>query len=90
MDLCPDTVCGGSTFELIETTREIVDVGGFHPSMAVLKGVPVGTIITDINIVGETIISVFVRTYFLGKDLQHSLIPLAQLWDNQVVCNITP
>ena len=59
MDSWADTVCGGCTFELYQDTGKVVDVGGFHPSMELLKSIKVGTLITAVDLDGETIIAVF-------------------------------
>ena len=52
-------VCGGCTFELYQDTGKVMDVGGFHPSMELLKSIKVGTLITAVDLDGKTIIAVF-------------------------------
>ena len=90
MDSRADTVCGGATFELYEDTGKVVDVGGFHPTMDLLKDVTVGTIITAVDLPDETIIAVFHQGLYFGDTMEHSLIPPAQLWDYGITCDITP
>lgn len=90
MDSRADTVCGGATFELESTTDKVVDVKGFHNDLGVINDVPIGTIITAIDLKDETIIGVFPQSLYFGKAMQSSLIPPAQLWDNDVTCDITP
>ena len=90
MDSRADTVCGGATFELYDNTGKVVDVGGFHPSMELLRDVTVGTIITAVDLKDETIIAVFHQGLYFGDSMEHSLIPPAQLWDYGITCDITP
>ena len=90
MDSRADTVCGGSTFELYQDTGKVVDVGGFHPSMDLMKSIKVGTLITAIDLADETIIGVFNQGLYFGNSMEQSLIPPAQLWDHGVTCDITP
>ena len=90
IDSRADTVCGGSTFELHHDTRKVVDVSGFHPTMDSLNGIKVGTLLTAVDLEDETIIAVFNEGLYFGTTMQHSLIPPAQLWDYNMVCDITP
>ena len=90
LDSRADTVCGGATFELEDVTDKVVDVQGFHQGLGTIRNVPIGTIITAIDLKDETIIGVFPQSLYFGTDMTNSLIPPAQLWDNDILCDITP
>ena len=90
IDSRADTVCGGATFELYSPTGKIVDVNRFHVTMDTIKNVQIGTLITAIDLKDETIIAVFHQRLFFRNTMEHSLIPPAQLWDNDIIVDITP
>ena len=73
-----------------QDTGKVVDVGGFHPSMDLLKSIKVGMLITAVDLEGESIIAVFHQGLYFGNTMEQSLIPPAQLWDNGIACDITP
>ena len=54
-------------------------------------GIPIATACTALNLPdGTTLILVGNKGLFFGQSMEHSLIPPAQLWDNGLICNITP
>lgn len=91
LDTRADTVCAGSTFVLHTKTGQIADVHGFHSSMPPIEGVPIGTVLTavDLPTVG-TVILVFHQALYFGSSMEHSLIPPAQLWDHGITVDVTP
>ena len=57
IDTRADTFCAGQTFILQEPTGLVVDVGGFHPSLPVMKDIPIGLVATAYDLpTGETVI----------------------------------
>ena len=92
MDSRADTICAGATFVLLEDTRKICDVGGFHESMPSIKGVPVGTCATayDHPDLQETLILCFPQSLYFGNQMEHSLINPNQLRDFGIRVDSTP
>jgi len=92
IDIRADTICAGATFALIEDTRKVCDVGGFHDSMSPIKGVPVGTCATayDHPDLQETIILCFPQSLYFGSQMEHSLINPNQLRDFWIRVDSTP
>jgi hypothetical protein len=92
IDSRADTTCAGATFVLLEDTKKVCNVGGFHDSMKTIKGVPVGTCATayDHPELQETIILCFPQALYFGKDMEHSLINPNQLRDYGIRVDSTP
>jgi hypothetical protein len=91
IDSRADTLCAGQQFVPISFTGEVVDVFGFHPDMAPIKSLPIATVATAYNHSnGNTYILEAAESLYFGTDMENSLIPPAQLWDNGIQCDITP
>lgn len=60
IDTRADTVCVGATFLLHSTTGQIANVHGFHSNMKPIRNVPIGTVLTavDLQDVGTIILTV--------------------------------
>ena len=64
----------GQTFILQEATGVVVDVGGFHPSLPIMKDIPIGLAITAYDLpTGETVILGVHQALFFGATMEHSL-----------------
>jgi hypothetical protein len=51
IDSRADTICAGAAFKLIdESVSQVADVGGFHPDMPEMKNIPIGTVVTAIDL----------------------------------------
>ena len=90
IDTRADTLCAGSTFLLYEATGKVVDVSGFHDSLATIKDIQVGNCITAIDLNGETIIASFPQALYFGDSMENSLVPPAQLWDYGITVDVVP
>ena len=91
IDTRADKFCAGQTFLLHEATGMVVDVGGFHPSLPVMKDVPIGTAITAYDTSdGETIILGVHQALFFGASMEHSLCQPNQLREFGIVVDTTP
>jgi hypothetical protein len=91
IDTRADTFCAGETFLLHEATGLVVDVGGFHPSLPVMKDVPIGTAITAYDTdEGETVILSVHQALFFGSSMEHSLCQPNQFREYGVIMDTTP
>lgn len=91
IDTRADTFCAGQTFLLHEATGMVVDVGGFHPSLPVVKDVPIGTVITAYDTPeGETIILSVHQALFFGASMEHSLCQPNQFREHGLIVDTTP
>jgi len=86
-----DTFCCGKGWVVGSYTGIQADVDGFHDSMETVKNVPVATCLSAFDHPdGHTYIVVANQALFFGETMEHSLIPPAQVQNNNMVCNIFP
>ncbi len=91
IDSSSDTFCCGKGWVVDSYTGIQADVGGFHDSMETVKNVPVATCLSAFDHSGgHTYILVANEALFFGETMEHSLIPPAQVWNNNLVCDIVP
>ena len=78
-----DTLCFGKGWTLDYLTRQHIDVDGFHSSMETMKNVPIRSAYTAMDHPnGNTYILHAHEELCFFDSMEHSLLPLAQLWDN--------
>ena len=81
-DSCADT---------LYLTGQQVDVNGFHSSMETMKNIPIGLAYTTMDHPnGNTYILHAHEGLYFFDSMEHSLLPPAQLWDNNIQCDIRP
>ena len=87
IDTRANTFCTGKTFLLHEHLGNVVDVGGFHPSLAVIKYIPIGLVVTAYDLPdGETIMLGIQQALFGGTQWstpcanQTSFVNMESLW----------
>ena len=86
-----NTLCFGKGWTLDYLTGQQVDVNGFHSSMETMKNVPIGSAYTAMDHPnGNTYILHAHEGLCFFDSMEHSLLPPAQLWDNNVQCDICP
>ena len=91
IDTRADTFCAGQTFLLQEPTGLVVDVGGFHPSLPVLKDIPIGLAVTAYDLPsGETIILDVHQALFFGASMEHSLCQPNQFREHGLLVDDCP
>lgn len=95
LDSHADTVCVGSGWEVVSTTSQVADVGGFHDGFTAVKNVPIVTARTSVDIHGELFIVVVHHALWFGDQLKVSLLANAQLRAggckiDDVPCHIEP
>jgi len=91
IDSRADMLCCGKGWVVDNYTGTQADVGGFHDSMETVKNVPVATCLSAFDHPdGHTYILVANEALFFGETMGHSLIPPAQVWNNNLVCDIVP
>jgi hypothetical protein len=76
IDSHADTTPAGAHFVLLEVTKKVCDVGSFHDSMELIKGVSVGTcdkVYSHLDLIQETIKFCFLQALFFGK--RHGELP---------------
>ena len=91
IDTRADTFCAGMTFSFQEPTGSVVDVGGFHPSLPILKDIPIGLVATAYDLpTGETIILGVHQALYFGVSLEHSLCQPNQLREHGIIVDDCP
>ena len=91
IDTRADTFCAGQTFILQEATGMVVDVGGFHPSLPVMKDIPICLVITAYDLpTGETIILGVHQALFFGATMEHSLCQPNQFREHGLIVDDCP
>ena len=91
IDTRADTFCAGQTFILQEPTGLVVDVGGFHPSLPIMKDIPIGLAATAYDLpTGETIILGVHQALFFGASMEHSLCQPNQLREYGIIVDDCP
>ncbi len=91
IDSRADTTCCGRGWRVQSYTGQVVDVNGFHDSFETIKNVPIATCYASYDHPdGNTYIIVVNEALFFGDSMEHSLLPPAQVWNNGLVCDITP
>ena len=72
-------------------TGQQVDVDGFHSSMETMKNVPIRSAYNAMDHPnGNTYILHAHEGLCFFDSMEHSLLPPAQLWDNNIQCDIHP
>lgn len=91
MDSQADTICFGKGWVPEHFTGQTVNVDGFHDNLPSIKDVPIGTASTAYDHPnGNTYILTAAEGLCFFDSMDHSLIPPAQLWDNNILCDIRP
>ena len=86
-----DTLCSGKGWTLDYLTGQKFDVDGFHSSMETMKNIPIGSAYTAMDHPnGNTYILHAHKGLCFFDSMEHSLLPPAQLWDNNIQCDICP
>ena len=86
-----NTLCFGKGWTLNYLTGQHVDVDGFHSSMETMKNVPIRSAYTAMDHPnGNTYILHAHEELCFFDSMEHSLLPLAQLWNNNIQCDIRP
>ena len=91
IDSRADTACCGKGWRVHSYTGQIVDVSGFHDSFQTIKDVPIATCYCAFDHPEGYTVTLFVHeALYFGDTMEHSLIPPAQIWNNGLICDITP
>jgi len=91
IDSWADIVCCGKGWKVLYYTGQVVNVSGFHDSFATIQDVPIASCCTMYDHPdGHSYILIAHEVLFFGDSLEHSLIPPAQIWNNGLLCDITP
>ena len=86
-----DTLCFSKGWKLDYLSGQQVDVDGFHSSMTTMKNIPIGSAYTAMDHPnGNTYILHAHEGLCFFDSMEHSLLPPAQLWDNNIQCDIRP
>ena len=86
-----DTLRFGKGWTLNYLTGQQFDVDGFHSSMETMKNIPIGSAYTAMDhLNGNTYILHAHEGLCFFDTMEHSLLPPAQLWDNNIQCDICP
>jgi hypothetical protein len=91
IDTRADTFCAGQTFIFHEPTGSVVDVGGFHPSLPIMRDIPIGLAATAYDLpTGETIILGVHQALYFGASLENSLCQPNQLREHGIIVDDCP
>jgi hypothetical protein len=91
IDSCADTTCCGCGFIPIAEVDQVCNVSGFHPSMPVMKDIPICTCATAYDhLNGETFILEFGQALWFGDSMEHSLMSPNQVCTFQNEVCLTP
>ena len=91
IDSRADTACCGKGWKVLYYTGQVVNVSSFHDSFEEIKDVPIAACYTTYDHPeGHTYVLIANEALFFGDTMEHSLIPPAQIWNNGLLCDITP
>ena len=84
-----DTLCFGMGLKLDYLTSQQVDIDRFHSSMKTMENIPIGSAFTAIDHPnGNTYILHAHEGLCFFDSMEHSLLPPAQFWENNILCDI--